>query len=281
MNTFPVNPENAVEMARLLNQHTMLSRAMGGVLIELSDEKKASMHDVLDLACGPGGLVLEIAQSFPHMQVTGIDISTIMVAYGSTSAQSQGLRNAHFEVMNIFDSLRFPDNSFDFVNGRLLSSIVKRDRWSPLLHETFRVCRAGGIMRLADWDLLTSSSPAFNQLLQILAQAYYISGRGFSSDGKTLGVTSHFASLLQDTGFQNIQQQVRTLDFSANTPLHTGFYQDALSGFQVIKPFLTRLSLISDNDFQLLYQQMLIETSAPDFRATCDALIAWGEKPFP
>lgn len=280
MNTFPVNPENAVEMARLLNQHTLLSNAMGGVLVELSEEKKANMHDVLDLACGPGGLVLEIARSFPHIQVTGVDISTIMVTYGSTSAQSQALRNAHFIVMNIFESLRFPDSSFDLVNGRLLSSIVKRDAWSPLLRETFRIGRAGGIMRLADWELCTSNSSALNQLIQLLAQAYYRSGRGLSADGKTLGVISHFSSLLQDAGFQNIQQQAYTLDFSANTPLRAGFYQDALSGFQVLKPFFLNLSLISETDFQQLYQQMLVETSAPDFHVTCDALIAWGEKPF-
>lgn len=279
MNTFPVNPENAVEMARLLNQHALLSNAMGGVLVELSTEKKAGIHDVLDLACGPGGLVLEIARNFPHMQVTGIDVSPIMVAYGSTSTQSQALRNAHFIAMDIFKPLAFQDNSFDLVNGRLLSSIVMRDAWSPLLRETFHICRAGGIMRLADWELLTSNSPALNQLLQLLTQAFYLSGRGLSTDGKTLAVTSHFSSLLRDAGFQNIQELKHTLDFSVNTPLHTGFYQDALAGFQVLKPFFLNVSLISESDFQLLYQQMLIETSASDFSASCDALIAWGEKP--
>ena len=278
MNTFPVNPENAVEMARLLNQHVFLSKAMGGVLIELSAEKKASIHDVLDLACGPGGMVLEIARSFPHMQVTGVDISTIMVAYGSTLAQSQTVENAHFMVMDIFNALNFLDNTFDLINGRLLSSIVKREAWSPLLRETFRICRPGGIMRLADWEPGTSTSPALNQLLQLLTQAYYMTGRGLSSDGTAIAIISHFSSLLSDAGFENIQEQKYILDFSANTPLHTGFYQDALSGFQVLKPWFIHLSLISETDFQLLYQQMLLEMSDPGFHTSCDALIAWGEK---
>ena len=134
-------------------------------------------------------------------------------------------------------------------------------------------------MRLADWEPHLSSSPALNQLFQLLTQAYYISGRGLSTDGRTIAVISHFSSLLADAGFQNIQEQKYTLDFSANTPLYTGFYQDALSGFQVLKPWFIHLSLISETDFQLLYQQMLIEMSADDFSVSSDALIAWGEKP--
>ena len=157
MNTFPVNPENAVEMARLLNQHTLVSNALGGVLVELSDEQKSNIHDVLDLACGPGGWVLEAARTFPHMQVTGVDISTVMVEYGNTMAQSQALRNAHFVIMNIFKLSGFADNSFDLVNGRLLSSITRRDTWPALMDEGFRICRVGGIMRLADWELSPTS----------------------------------------------------------------------------------------------------------------------------
>jgi len=279
MSTFPVNPENVVEMARLLNQHTLLTNAMGGMLVELSSEKKGNIHDVLDLACGPGGWVLEMARTFPHTQVTGVDVSTIMVDYAQTTAQSQALQNAHFLIMDIFAPLNFPDNSFDLINGRLLSSIVKRDSWPPLVSEMFRLCRGGGIMRLADSELPVTSSPALEQLLQLLARAFQISERSFSNDGKTLAVISHFSSFLRDAGFQNIQEYARTLDFSAHTPLHAGFYQNTMSGFQVIKPFFIGLSLMSEVDYQLLYQQMLIETSAPDFHASSDVLIAWGEKP--
>lgn len=279
MNSYPVNPENAVEMARLLNQHALLTNAMGSLLPELHGERIARLHDVLDLACGPGGWVLDVARTFPHMQVTGVDISAIMVEFGRMTAQSQAVRNAHFLTMNLYEPLGLPDNSFDLVNGRLLSSILTRDIWSSLLHETFRVCRSGGITRLADGELPVTTSPALEQLLQILSQAYHMTGRGFSPDGKTLGVTSQLSLLLQNAGYDKVQEYARTLDFSANTPLHHGFYQDTLAAFQLLKPFFVGLQLITNVDYQQLYQQMLVETISPDFRAACDVLIAWGEKP--
>jgi ubiquinone/menaquinone biosynthesis C-methylase UbiE len=278
VNTYLFDPENAVEMARLLNQHTFLSRAMSGVLPTLSPAQTTRIRDVLDLACGPGGWVLDVARALPHAFVLGVDVSAIMVAYGRVELQRLGIQNARFLTMDIHAPLQFPDKNFDLVHGRLLSSLLKRDEWPSLLQEVFRICRVGGTLLLTEIELPVTTSPALTQLYQLLARAYQQTSRSFTTSGSTFAIIANLSSLLQNAGFHNIQERTYTLDFSTNTPLHTAFYQSTLSFFQLIEPFFTGLSLITTTEYQRLYQQMSSETWDISFRATGSLLSAWGER---
>src|SRR5438270_1875197 len=74
-NTYIIDAESAAEQARLIDQEMLLTAATGGPLAEQSEERLDDIHDVLDVGCGPGGWVRAVAQTYPQMQITGIDIS--------------------------------------------------------------------------------------------------------------------------------------------------------------------------------------------------------------
>jgi ubiquinone/menaquinone biosynthesis C-methylase UbiE len=67
---------------------------------------------VLDVATGTGNLALEIAQTFPDTQVTGIDFSAGMLAQARAKAKKEGIGNAKFLEMDIHE-ITLPDNHFD------------------------------------------------------------------------------------------------------------------------------------------------------------------------
>ena len=71
-------------MARLLLQGRLISQNMGSLLLEGIEFEK--VHDALDLACGRGGWVIDVAFEQPEMQVTGVDISQQMIGYASSLA---------------------------------------------------------------------------------------------------------------------------------------------------------------------------------------------------
>src|SRR5690242_18921871 len=97
--TYFIDPESATEMERLLLQGRLISQNMGSLLPEGIEIEK--MHDVLDMACGPGGWVSDVAASYPEIQVTGVDISQQMIAYANAQAKVHHLNNASFKVMNL------------------------------------------------------------------------------------------------------------------------------------------------------------------------------------
>src|SRR5947209_557709 len=103
--SYIIDPENATEMARLINQDRLVTHHMGSLFPQEVDS--STFTSVLDLACGPGGWVLDVAYTFPKLEITGVDISQAMVRYAKARAWSQGLENAYFRAMNILKPFDF------------------------------------------------------------------------------------------------------------------------------------------------------------------------------
>ncbi|TMC21389.1 MAG: class I SAM-dependent methyltransferase, partial [Chloroflexi bacterium] len=68
-NAYVIDVESAAELARLLHQERHLTKSMGGLLAE--QPEISNMHDILDIACGPGGWALEVADRYTHIKVVG------------------------------------------------------------------------------------------------------------------------------------------------------------------------------------------------------------------
>src|SRR5260370_27946624 len=148
--------ESAAEKARLLHQDRLITKGMNGVLSGLEDI--SSMRDILDIACGPGGWVLDVALEYPAIEVMGIDISQQMIDYANTQAQAQGFNNASFSVMDVTRLLDFPDNSFDLVNARFLGFLPKV-AWPKLVQECLRITRPAGLIRRTRGEWAVPHSP--------------------------------------------------------------------------------------------------------------------------
>ncbi len=97
--TYIINAESTAEMNRLTLQDRMLTQQMGGLFPEIVDV--SHVHDVLDIACGPGQWVLDMSKAYPHMKVVGIDLSEKMITY----ANSRKLSRTTFHVMNVLQPL--------------------------------------------------------------------------------------------------------------------------------------------------------------------------------
>src|SRR5579875_1624078 len=69
---------NEEELQRLTVQDHVATRLMGGPLSEQPDP--ARFTTVLDVGCGTGGWAITLAQQYPWMRVTGIDISGRMIS---------------------------------------------------------------------------------------------------------------------------------------------------------------------------------------------------------
>lgn len=275
--TYFIDPESATEMARLTHQDRLMTKNMGGIFPERFDA--SGLHDVLDVACGPGGWVLDVAFDCPQASVVGVDISNLMIGYAAHLAKSQDARNASFRSMDVLKGLAFPDDSFDFVNARLLLSFMPRDLWPAFIQECRRVLRPGGTIRLTEAnDFGMTSSQASEQLNAIAIQALYTAGMGFSTR-RSAALTPMLRRFLLDAGFVHLEQQSYVVDFSAGTEAHEGWYQNFMISFQLLQPFFVKTGAATQEEIDDLYQRALIELLQDDLCAQWFYLSAWAEKP--
>jgi SAM-dependent methyltransferase len=279
-NSYFFDPESPEEMARLINLDRITTRAMGGPLSGLSNEEVAGLHNVLDLGCGPGGWVLDVAFEHPDVEVAGVDISRTMVDYANARARSQELTNASFGVMDITQPLDFPDDAFDLVNWRLLASVLGRKSWTPFVTECTRLLRPGGILRLTEvTDAGASNSPAFEQWHVEMRRAMERAGYGFEAPARGTDVTLFLPGLLRSFGYQQVQIKAHALEFSVGTEAWADLYRNAEVLGYLSLPFLTRTGVMTQEAAEQMRQQILIEMQKPDFCGIWRFMTVWGKKP--
>jgi ubiquinone/menaquinone biosynthesis C-methylase UbiE len=275
--TYVIDAESGTEMARLINQERLLTRVMGGVFPKHFDLSHVS--HILDIGCGPGGWVLDVAFENPKINVVGIDISQQMIEYARAHAEVQGMNNASFQVMNALESLAFDDNSFDVVNARYIQAFMMKTSWAPLMKEIMRILRPGGRVLLTDGEWSISNSPAFEKMGAMLTHVGTLTGRSFSPDGRHIGITPMLGRFLRDAGFVDIQRKAHVLDFSAGAEDYGNTYQDLMAGLKLLEPFLVLAKVTTEEEFEELYQQALAELMLDSFCGVGYMLTVWGKKP--
>lgn len=277
-NTYVFDPESVAEMGRLMNQDRMVTHAMGGPLTGIDDT--SSFRQVLDLACGPGGWVLDVAFAHPDVDVCGVDISQTMIRYANARAQSQQLTNASFGVMDITQPLDFADASFDLVNARFLFSAFNRATWIPFLAECTRILRPGGTLRLTE-PLCPgeTNSTAFNKLAGYLLEGMRRAGYGFSTDGRTFGMGPMLSHLLHAAGYQHLRHISSVQNYSAYMPTWGDFFRNNQTAYLQAQPLFIKTGMASQEEIDHLYRQMQIEQQEPGFTAMAYMITLLGTRP--
>ncbi len=276
-NPYFIDAESPAEMARLTQQDRVVTKYMGGLIAEHHDLSR--FRDVLDIACGPGGWVLDLAFEHPEIEVVGIDSSQRMIDYARTQAQVQDLENTRFKVMNALKPLEFPDHSFDLVNARMIHGFVPKTVWPQLLMECQRILKPGGIIRLTQDEKPITNSLAFEEYTTLGARAIYLAGRSFSPNGQLGGVPTMLWRLLRDAGYQNIQYQAHAMNFSLGSDAHKSMYHNWMVAFKLLQPFMVKMGVIGQKEVESLYQHVLTEVQQDQFCGLWFFLTAWGETP--
>ncbi|CAG8474097.1 5886_t:CDS:2 [Paraglomus brasilianum] len=106
---------------------------------------------ILDVGCGSGTWILEMANLYPQSTFIGVDIASIF------PPDSTKPHNAGFLQCNILNGLPFPGDTFDFVHIRFMNLGLTERQWEDLvIPELVRVVKTGGwieIMELSNtWE---------------------------------------------------------------------------------------------------------------------------------
>ncbi|GAC1358942.1 MAG: hypothetical protein NVS2B12_06100 [Ktedonobacteraceae bacterium] len=270
---FVQDRSNTQEMDRLRIQDQMLTASMGGVLPEQADP--TNLRRVLDVGCGTGDWLIEVASAYPQITtLVGVDVSKSMLDYARTQAAEKGVADrVAFHVMDALRMLEFPQGYFDLINQRLGVSYLRTWDWPNLLQEYQRVTRRGGVIRITESDISHGNSAALTQMSQIfletMAQAGHFSRVDMNATIEML------PALLRQQGLKDVHSHTYSFRYPAATPQGTAFYKDMQHFFRNVVPFLRKWTRLPD-DYEHLYQQMLVEMQQPDFVGEWNFITVWG-----
>lgn len=115
----------------------------------------------VDLGCGPGHLIFNLAEKAPELYLSGIDLSEELLSQANRRVGESGYGERVSFKKGSAQEIPFPDGSLD-----LVMSSLSLHHWSEpqkVLDEVARVLKAGGAFLI--FDLRRDMAPPFYLLL--------------------------------------------------------------------------------------------------------------------
>ncbi|HOR27387.1 MAG TPA: class I SAM-dependent methyltransferase, partial [Candidatus Sumerlaeota bacterium] len=171
--------------------------------------------DVLDVGCGRGLAMMQLAAAYPRSRFTGYDLSEAAVAEARRVAAERGLSNIRFEQRDLTDWDE--PASYDWITA--LDAIHDQARPDKVLAAIRRALRPAGVFLMMDID--ASSEPVDNIDHPLGAMIYAIScmhcmtvslAQGGMGLGAAWGVQLA-ERMLREAGFESVRIERMAHDF--------------------------------------------------------------------
>nr|XP_019011010.1 uncharacterized protein I206_04317 [Kwoniella pini CBS 10737]OCF49791.1 hypothetical protein I206_04317 [Kwoniella pini CBS 10737] len=197
---FPADQDEVLDRQHYVMLISLPGLYRGPVEEILNDSSRP--RRLLDIGCGTGIWVQEMAEQFPRVDCIGVDITPLQ--------HDTHLRNCTYMQVNAPDGLRvFGNESFDVVNMRQM--IHATDDYPALIRAAYRLLRPGGVLLLHEiqlrfhsaWEGFTvhDSAPGAAQIIEWLDAAHRYRGIDTS-------LWSRMEDILIEAGFREDATEV-------------------------------------------------------------------------
>lgn len=249
------------EIDELDAQHSLVRHTLQGNYLA----PIAQPEHILDVGCGTGRWLAEMAREFPQAELIGID---------HTLPGKETTRfppNCQFLASDTLNALPFANASFDFTHQRFRFFAIPLPRWQPLINELARVTRRGGWIELTELNLpLQYMGPHTERVIQLIMQAA-------SEHGLDPAITQHMSTLLGAAGLKRVGTSTQLVPVG-NWGGHPGVLAltSILSIAREMQPLVSVRTQTAPDEFSRLTAQMIQEVEQR--RTTLTFHIVYGHR---
>ncbi|KAI8391166.1 S-adenosyl-L-methionine-dependent methyltransferase [Radiomyces spectabilis] len=226
-------PNDESELDRLDEYHFTLKDFFEGNVLGPGKSLFEKPVKALDVGCGPGTWVLDMSTEYPKSDFTGVDLRDVTFPTKKAS-------NSHFLVGNVLTGLPFPDNTFDFVQMRLLVAAIRVEEWPSAMKELMRVTKPGGLIQSIEIDLKVDENDKTG-LVKAMCDAC-------TSRGQDPRVAIRIKDLLTEAGAQVLHTERREVNLGGDDALATKFISVSKNSIHSMLPVLGPILNIDESE---------------------------------
>jgi len=247
-------PSDDKELDRLHVQHDLQIRIWNSHFSSPVETILKSGAEVLDVGCGSGNWLLEMATNYPSSNFTGIDILPLY-------PMDIHPLNVIFESVDVSTGLPFPDNHFDFIHLKCLLSTIseKYCNMKTLYNELKRVLKPGGWIEIMEHDneIINPS-----QTMKFFTSSYQALLR---QRGINVYLCREIPKTLDRHGFVNIHNEEKiTYHGEKDETICELGIKNFISIYSTLKSSILEFTSINSEKFDHLLQDLVKEVNECD-----------------
>ncbi|KAI8067058.1 S-adenosyl-L-methionine-dependent methyltransferase [Gongronella butleri] len=260
-------PSDDEEMDRLIGQHFALKNVFDGNFCKeiLDKVPMQSGTRVLDIGCGPGTWIMDVATEYPELKLVGIDLVDVFPS---------NIRppNVTFDVGNILDGLAFPDNSFDVINMRFFLFAFRKEEWTQAYKEAERLLKPGGYFQVWECAPLVYGREYISNVGKSIAKL-------MDDKGQMPFIADHLDQVLTEAKLEVLELDKKMVDLGDPSPTNRECLWDVINVLRSTQPFMAPLlGYDTDEAYVEFTKQFAIEAQM-DPHAYWKVARALGQKP--
>jgi SAM-dependent methyltransferase len=233
--TFPPSSGDRYELQ--MGRH---SRLLAPIFIAFAAAR--GKGKALDVGCGTGNLVFELAGNPDYTSIEGLDLSQAYIAYAKARVADPRIS---FQTADAC-AIPFADGTFDITLSMLVLAFIPEPQRA--VREMVRVTRQGGTVAACMWDLrggLVFGRMFWDTAAILDPKAMYLRGKALS---RPITHQGGLAGEFKTAGLQNVQETALTIamnfadfdDFWAPLDGREGMFATYVAAFNVKKDKLKR-----------------------------------------
>ncbi|KAI8145969.1 S-adenosyl-L-methionine-dependent methyltransferase [Fennellomyces sp. T-0311] len=234
-------PSDDDEMDRLVGQHFALKALFEGNVAQEVLPILEQGAKILDVGCGPGTMLMDLATEYPECELVGIDMCDVF-------PNNIKPPNVQFLHANVLERLPFDDNTFDFVHMRFFMLALRREEWPIALKEIHRVLKPGGYFQSLESGMMDHGNDfclwvggVFANVMQERGQEPYIAFK--------------LGPIMEEAQIRPVKCDRRTTYLSKPDQLNREFLWDIVNIVRGTQPFLTGPLGVSPDKYQQFLQK--------------------------
>ncbi|CAG8539299.1 313_t:CDS:2 [Ambispora gerdemannii] len=203
---------------------------------------------VLDLGCGSGTWVLDMATEYNTSNFIGVD---------SASFFPKQIRpmNTNFHQLNVLDGLPWNKNHFDFVYQKMMSTLFAEDDYQKQIHEIVRITKPGGWIEIMETNIeLNNSGPVTTKVLKGACKI-------LESGSINVRIGAQIRRWFQECGLVNLRFQEKATPLGQwGNHLGVAAFDDMLMSLKKLQSCLLKNLGITEKEFESIVNVIKSET---------------------